>query len=78
MEGRGIFEGDWVVADVEAIPREKDIVVALIDGENTLKTLAKQRGCFFLKAESPDHPDWIPVNELIIQGVAKAVLRQIS
>ena len=78
MEERGIFEGDWVVADAEATPQEKDVVVALIDGENTLKTLAKQKGHFFLKAESPNHNDWIPVNELIIQGVAKAILRRIS
>ncbi len=77
MEERGIFEGDWIVADAEATPREKDVVVALIDGENTLKTLAKQKGHFFLKAESPNHRDWIPVNELVIQGVAKAILRRI-
>ena len=78
MEERGIFEGDWVVADAEAPPREKDVVVALIDDKNTLKTLAKQKGHFFLKAESPNHHDWIPVNELVIQGVAKAILRRIS
>ncbi len=78
MEERGICEGDWVVVDSEATPREKDVVVALIDGENTLKTLAKQKGHFFLKAESPNHHDWIPVNELVIQGVAKAILRRMS
>jgi repressor LexA len=78
MEERGIYEGDWVIADAEAIPREKDIVVALIDGKNTLKTLAKQKGSFFLKAESPNHQDWIPVNELVIQGVARVILRRIS
>ena len=77
MEDRGIFEGDWVVADAETTPREKDVVVALIDGENTLKTLAQKKGHFFLKAESPNHHDWIPVNELVIQGVAKAILRRI-
>jgi repressor LexA len=78
MEERGIREGDWVVADADATPREKDVVVALIDGENTLKTLAKQKGHFFLKAESPNYHDWIPVNELVIQGVAKAILRRLS
>ena len=78
MEERGIYEGDWVVADADATPREKDVVVALIDGENTLKTLAKQKGHFFLKAESSNHNDRIPVNELVIQGVAKAILRRIS
>jgi repressor LexA len=78
MEERGICEGDWVVADAEATPREKDVVVALIDGENTLKTLSQKKGHFFLKAESPNHHNWIPVNEQVIQGVAKAILRRIS
>ncbi len=50
MEERGICEGDWVVVDAEATPREKDVVVALIDGENTLKTLAKAKGALFLKS----------------------------
>lgn len=78
MEGRGIYEGDWVVADADATPRLYDVVVALIDGESTLKTLTKQKGRFFLKAENPIYPDWIPIEELLVQGVAKAILRRIS
>ncbi len=78
MEDRGICDGDWVVADAEATPREKDVVVALIDGESTLKTLAKNKERFYLKAESSKFHDWIPVNELAIQGVAKAIIRRIS
>jgi len=78
MEGRGIYEGDWVVADQDAIASEHDIVVALIDGESTLKTLEKQKEFFFLKAENPNYPDWIPVEELRIQGIVKAILRRIS
>lgn len=78
MEGRGIHERDWVVADADASPHEGDVVVALIDGENTLKTLARQKGRFYLKAESPNHSDWIPIDEMVIQGVVKAVLRRID
>ena len=78
MEERGVREGDWVIADADVAPRENDVVVALIDGENTLKTLARQKGRFFLKSESPNHHDWIPVNELVIQAVAKVILRRIS
>ena len=78
MEGRGIYEGDWVVADADAIPRLSDVVVALIDGESTLKTLTKQKGHFFLKAENPIYPDLIPIEELLIQGVAKSILRRMS
>ena len=78
MVDRGICDGDWVVADAEATPRERDVVIALIDGESTLKTLAKQNEHFYLKAENSKYHDWIPVNNLVIQGVAKAILRRIS
>jgi repressor LexA len=78
MEGRGINEGDWVVVDADATPRLYDVVVALLDGESTLKTLTKKKGRFFLKAENPIYPDRIPVEELLIQGVAKAILRRMS
>ena len=77
MTGRDIHEGDWVVADADVSPKEGDVVVALIDGENTLKTLAGQKDGFFLKAESPFHNDLIPINEMGIQGVVRAVLRRI-
>ncbi len=77
MVGRGIIEGDWVIADADDSPHENDIVVALIDGENTLKTLAKKKNSFYLRVENPDYNDWIPVNELIIQGTAKAIIRRI-
>lgn len=78
MQERGINDGDWVVVDADAAPRERDVVVALIDGENTLKTLAKQKGQFFLRAENPNYKDWIPLEELVIQGVVKASLKRIS
>ncbi|MCF8083884.1 MAG: transcriptional repressor LexA [Deltaproteobacteria bacterium] len=78
MEGRGIQQGDWVIVDADLSPGENDVVVALIDGKNTLKTLAQKDGFFFLKAENPDYDEWLPLEELIIQGVAKAILKRIS
>ena len=77
MMGRSINDGDWVVVDSDASPNEGEVVVALIDGDNTLKTLAKREKRFYLKAENPDHLDWIPMEEMIVQGVVKAVLRRI-
>ncbi len=77
MTGRGIHNGDWVVADAKASSREGDVVVALVDGESTLKTLVKQEGRFFLKAESPNHTDVTPKAEMVIQGVVRALLRRI-
>lgn len=78
MIGRGIHDGDWIVADADATAREGDIVVALIDGRTTLKTLAGQKGSFYLKAENPDCGDWIPLENLLIQGVVKTLLRRIK
>jgi repressor LexA len=78
MTGRGIYDGDFVVVDRDRFPKEKDIVVSLIDGENTLKTLVKQGERFALKAENPDYPNLIPVRELSTQGVVRAVLRRLK
>lgn len=77
MMGRSICDGDWVVADADLSPNEGEVVVALIDGDTTLKTLAKKKKRFYLKSENPDYPDWIPMEEMIIQGVVKAVLRRV-
>ena len=77
MTGRSICDGDWVIADSDVTPNEGEVVVALIDGDNTLKTLAKREKSFYLKAENPGHPDWISMEEMIIQGVVKAVLRRV-
>jgi len=78
MTGRGIHEGDWAVADADAVPREGDVVVALVDGENTLKTLAGEKGACFLKAGNPAFPDVIPCEEMTVQGVVKVILRRMS
>lgn len=77
MIGRGIHDGDWVIADADAVPCENEVVVALIDGENTLKTLAKKKSQIYLKAENQTYEDWFPVNELIIQGTARTIIRQV-
>ncbi|MDD5168891.1 MAG: transcriptional repressor LexA [Syntrophales bacterium] len=77
MTGRGIYDGDWVVADVEALPREGDMVVALIDGENTIKTLSNDNKVYYLRAENPKYPDLTPLGELTIQGVVKAAFRRL-
>ncbi len=49
----------------------------MIDGESTLKTLANKNGKLFLKAENPDFNDLIPVDEMVIQGVVRSVLRRV-
>jgi len=70
-----ILDGDIVVLEIRE-PRDGDIVAALIDGETTLKRLVKQKGRPYLKAENSDYPDLLPIEELRVQGVMVALLRQ--
>jgi repressor LexA len=76
MMGRHILDGDIVVLEHGPEPRHGDIVAALIDGESTLKTFLRKSGKPYLKAENPKYPDLIPAQELMIQGVFKALIRR--
>ena len=70
-----ICSGDTVILEFRE-PRKGDIVAALIDGETTLKRYLVEKGRPFLRAENANFPDLIPAQELIIQGVLIALLRQ--
>lgn len=69
-----ICDGDTVILEFRE-PRNHDIVAALIDGETTLKRYIMNDGRPFLHAENEMFPDLIPAQELIIQGVLVALLR---
>ena len=76
MIGRHILDGDIVVLEHGPEPRNGQIVAALIDGESTLKTFVVKNGKAWLRAENPKYPNLIPAQELMIQGVFKALIRK--
>jgi len=77
MVDAGIFDGDTVIVE-QSPPRHGDIVAALIDGETTLKRFINQPGhAPYLKAENRLYPDLHPVNELMVQGVVRALVRSL-
>lgn len=77
MVDADIYEADMVVVEPRE-PRDGDIVAALIDGETTLKRYIQKPGePPYLKAENKFYPELYPVNELSVQGVAKAVVRSL-
>jgi repressor LexA len=78
MIGRHILEGDIVVLEHGPEPRHGDVVAALIDGESTLKTFLRKGNKPYLRAENPKYPDLIPAEELMIQGVLKALIRRVK
>ena len=73
----GIFDGDTVIVE-QCPPRDGDIVAALIDGETTLKRFMNKPGRSpYLKAENRNFPELHPVAELVVQGVARSVVRNL-
>ena len=78
MKDAGILEGDIVVVEPTPSPQANQIVVALIDGENTLKRLVRVKGKWFLKAENPAYPELHPRSDLVIQGVVRTVVRRLE
>ncbi|MGD9601034.1 MAG: transcriptional repressor LexA [Gammaproteobacteria bacterium] len=60
MAGRGIHDGDLVIAERDAPVRSGDVVVAVVDDEATLKTLVRAGGRVVLKAENPEYADIVP------------------
>lgn len=72
-----IYDGDMVVVEPRD-PQDGDIVAALIDGETTLKRYIQKNGePPYLKAENKFYPELYPINDLTVQGVAKAVVRSL-
>ncbi|PWU10395.1 MAG: repressor LexA [Verrucomicrobia bacterium] len=75
MVGVGILDGDIVILEQGPEPRNGDIVAALIDGETTLKRYRIAEGHPVLQSENPAYLDLIPVRELMVQGIYRALIR---
>lgn len=78
MIGASIEEDDKVVVDRSLRPRHNDIVVAVVDGEYTIKRLYKYRGRVELRAENPAYRPMVfqEGSELEIWGVVVGVVRR--
>ncbi len=79
MVGAGIFQNDILVIDRSHTATDRDIVVALVNNEFTVKRLCT-RGVLSLQAENNSYPD-IPITgetELVIWGVVTGVARSLK
>ena len=78
MIGAGIQQGDILIVDKSLTAKSGKIVIAVVDGEFTVKRLHKYKGNITLKAENSDFED-IKISgddELIIWGVVTSVIHQ--
>ena len=80
MVEAGIGDGDVVVVDRAIKPRNGQIVVAIVDGEFTVKYLSMRAGRVKLKAANPTFADIVPKEGQVVEvwGVVKAALKEFS
>lgn len=79
MTGAGINDGDILVVDRSAEPAHGRIVVAVLDGELTVKRLVRKDGLIRL---APENPRYKPITvaaeqDLHIWGVVSGVVRRL-
>ena len=79
MIGASIHDGDLLVVDRSLTPANGKVVIAILDGQFTVKTLEKKRGKIRLL---PANPDFEPIElkdeqELQIWGVVTRVIHSL-
>ena len=78
MRDVGILDGDLVAVEHNAPSAPGDIVVAVVDGELTVKTLRRSNdGAFFLEPANPDFKPIHPTTSLEVIGVVVSVARRL-
>jgi DNA polymerase V len=81
MSGAGILDSDFVVVDRSLDPRPGHIVVAVCQGELTLKRLQQRKdGRMVLAAEHPDYPELVIGEErpAEVWGVVVGCVRKLA
>jgi len=78
MRDAGIYDADVLVVDKAIRPRHGHIVVALVDGEFTVKKLHKFGAVMRLMAANPTYPDIVPRDGQTIEvwGVVTHAIKQ--
>ena len=78
MVEAGIFDNDILVVDRAIKPRHGHIVVAVVDGDFTVKQLYQRAGRIKLKAANPTFADIVPKEgqTLEIWGVVTSSIKQ--
>ncbi|WHP59671.1 translesion error-prone DNA polymerase V autoproteolytic subunit [Arthrobacter sp. KFRI-F3372] len=79
MEQAGISDGDELIVNRALEPRDGSVVIAVLDGELTVKRLRLTATGVVLQAENPKYPDIrVPaLSKLTIWGVATRCLHHV-
>lgn len=74
----GIFENDVAIVDRSGTPQNGDIVIALVDGEYTMKYYKKTATEIVLEPANPNYPTIRPERELEIFGIVTGIVRTLK
>jgi DNA polymerase V len=79
MTGAGIDNGDELLVDRSKTPRDGDVIVAVLDGELTVKRLRLTGAGVVLQAENAEYPDITvaELSDLQVWGVATYCLHHL-
>jgi len=80
MRDAGIFDGDMLVVDRAVKPRHGHVVVAVVDGEFTVKFLHQRAGRMRLKPANPTFPEIAPRDGQTVEvwGVVTASIKRFA
>ena len=76
MAGASIHDGDFLIVDRSIEAKHDDVVVAVVNGEFTVKRLHKRRGVVKLVAANAAYPEIVikPESEMVVWGVVRHVV----
>lgn len=80
MVGAGIYSGDLLTVDRALTAAHNSIVVAVVNGDITIKRLHKVRGCLRLMPENPNYSpiEITPDTDFEVWGVVTNVIRRLA
>lgn len=78
MQNAGILSGDVLIVDRSLEALENSIVIAVVNGEFTVKRLLKRDGRIFLAPENPSYPilEIMPESDFQVWGVVTYVIHK--
>jgi DNA polymerase V len=78
MQNAGIFSGDVLIVDRSLEAQENAVIIAIINGEFTVKRLVRKEGRVFLAPENPSYPilEIAPESDFQVWGVVTYVIHK--
>ena len=76
MINAGIREGDMVIVERRQNYKVGEIVIAMVDGDYTMKYLRKKGNDYYLEAANEKYPDIHPTESFKVEAVVTGVVRK--